>query len=243
MKWGLLGAAAIGTLALSGPASAKTPSARDVTATRRFIAAESNFDRTELAHRGAIDRAAGRYLTRVKTACGGALAAAVSPSATPRQKKVFKDLTEEASFDFYAVATRPIDNAERKLEHALRRVNFSRLRLDAIVASIELGNRPATPGNVCADVKAAQAANFATEPPPTVRLLKRISELSAGASTYVPSGLRPYLITPADRAAYETLRVLDKRQTAFTNNFTLTQVGHLFRVLVGQPAVLRRIPA
>ena len=233
MKWGLLGAVAMGTLALSGPAWAKTPSSRDVNATRRFIAAESNFDRAELAHRGAIDHAASRYVTRVKTACGGALAAAVSPSATPRQKKVFKDLTEEASFDFYAVATRPIENAERTLEHALRRVNFSQLRLDAIVASIELGNRPATPGNACADVKAAQAADFATEPPSTVRLLKRISDLSDGSSTYVPRGLKAYLVTPGDHAAYETLRVLDKRQSAFIDNFILKQVGRLFSVLVG----------
>jgi hypothetical protein len=244
MRWALLGFVVIAALALSGPASAKTPNARDVTATRRFVAAESRFDRTELAQRGAITSAAEHYVKVVKARCGGDLAVAASGSLTRRAQKVVKALTEEVGFDLYAVSTRSILPAEHQLERALRRVNFTQPRLDAIVASIELGNRPAAPGDdACADIKAARTADFAAEPAGTVRLLKRVSDLSAGASTYVPRGLKPYLITPADRAAFKTLRVLDKRQTTFTDNFTLNQVGRLFSVLVGQPPVLRRIPA
>jgi hypothetical protein len=38
--------------------------------------------------------------------------------------------------------------------------------------------------------------------------------------------------TRSIRAAYTTLRALDKRQSAFTDNFILKEVGRLFIVLV-----------
>src|SRR6201995_266411 len=233
MRRTLWGAALIGTLVLTASAAADVPAARDVSATRRFVAAESSFDRAELAHRVAITAAAQRYVQATKAHCGGDLAAAANASFTPGEHKVIKALIEEAGFDLYAVATRSIVPAERALGRALSRVSFTQLRLDVIVASIELGNRPATPGNPCADIKAPQAADFATKHRPTARLLKRISGLNAGSSTYIPRGLKPYLVTPADRAAYKTLRTLSKRQTDLSDNFTLREAGRLFRVLVG----------
>jgi hypothetical protein len=219
--------------AAAAAAEARAPDPRDVTATRRFVAAETRFDRAELAHRAAITDAGRHYVKVVKAGCGGALATSRTGLLTPHEKKVVKALSEEASYDLLAVSTRPILPAERELERALRHVDFTQLRLKAIVASIEVGNRPATPGNACADITAAQATGFATEPPPTARLIKRLSALSAGSSTYVPRGLKPYLVTPADEAAYRTLQALDKRQTDFTDGFLLHVVGALVGALAG----------
>src|ERR1700739_3186683 len=101
----LWGAAVIGPLVLPASAAAGVPAARDVTATRRFVAAESSFDRAELAHRVAITAAAQRYVQVTKAHCGGDLAAVANASFTPREHKVIKALIEEAGFDLYAVAT------------------------------------------------------------------------------------------------------------------------------------------
>ena len=160
LRWWLLGAGVIGALIVSGPAAAMAPNARDVTATRRFIAAETRFDRAELARRRAIAKATNAYLTRVKAGCAGDMPITLFNGGPQPQRKVYRDLVKEASFDFYAAATRPIRNAERGLLHALRRVHFTQPRLSALVFEIVLGNEPDTPNNLCADVKAAAGGAF-----------------------------------------------------------------------------------
>lgn len=232
LKWWLLGAGVTGALIVSGPAAAMAPSPRDVTATRRFIAAETRFDRAELGRRSAIAKATDAYLIRVTRGCAGDMPITLFNGGPQPQRKVYRDLVKEASFDFYAAATRPIRNAERRLLNALRRVHFTQRRLSALVFEIVLGNEPDTPNNLCTDVKAAQAGHFAAEPAGTARLLRRVApQLSAGTSTQVPAGLRPYLITSADRAAYTTLQALDKRYTASINTFVLTETPRLLRIL------------
>jgi hypothetical protein len=232
MRWLLLGAGLIGALVVSAPAAAMAPKARDVTATRRFIAAETRFDRAELARGGAITKATNAYLRRVKAGCAGDMPVTLSTGGPPPQRKVYLDLVKEASFDLYAASTRPVQHAELGLLHALRRVHFTQPRLAGVVSEIVLGNEPATPNNLCADVKAAQAAHFAAEPAGTARLLRRVApQLSGGTSTQLPGGLRPYLITSADQAAYKTLQALDKRYAAFTNTFVLTETVRLVSIL------------
>lgn len=232
LRWLLLGAGVSGALIVGGPAAAMAPNARDVTATRRFIAAETRFDRAELARRRVIAKATNAYLARVKAGCAGDMPITLFDGGPQPQRKVYRDLVKEASFDFYAAAARPIRNAERGLLHALRRVHFTQPRLSALVFEIILGNEPDTPNNLCADVKAAEAGHFAAEPAGTARLLRRVApQLSGGSSTQVPAGLRPYLITSADRAAYTTLQALDKRYTAYINTFVLTETPRLLRIL------------
>lgn len=232
LRWMALGAGVIGALVASSPAAAMTTNARDVTATRRFIAAETRFDRAELVRRVAITKATNAYLRRVKAGCAGDMPITLSTGGPAPQRKVYLDLVKEASFDLYAAGTRPVQHAELGLLRALRRVHFTRPRLAGLVSAIVLGNEPDTPNNLCADVKSAQAGHFATEPAGTARLLRRVApQLSGGTSTQVPGGLEPYLITSADRAAYTTLQDLDKRYTAFINAFVLTETPRLVRVL------------
>src|ERR1700753_4248311 len=98
MRWLVLGVGVIAALIVSSPAAAMAPNARDVTAARRLIAAETHFDRAFLAHRADITRAGKRYAAMIKSRCAGSLPASVLVSGTPRQKSVFKDLIREAGF-------------------------------------------------------------------------------------------------------------------------------------------------
>src|ERR1700753_626107 len=98
MRWVGLGAGVVAALMVSAPAAATAPNARDVTAARRLIAAETHFDRAFLAHRAAITRAGKRYAAMIKSRCAGSLPESVRASGTPRQMGVIQDLVREAAF-------------------------------------------------------------------------------------------------------------------------------------------------
>src|ERR1700727_2045920 len=129
LKWLMLGAGGVGALIVSSSAAARAPNARDVTAARRLIAAETRFDRAFLAHRAAITSAGKRYAAMIKSRCAGSLPESVLVSGTPRQTGVFKDLVREAGFDLYLADTQSVASAERRFANALNRVHFTRLSL------------------------------------------------------------------------------------------------------------------
>jgi hypothetical protein len=230
----LLGAAAIGSLVMSAPAVAKAPNPRDVTAARRLIAAETRFDRAFLAHRAAIAKAGKGYATMVKTRCPGALPESVAVHGTPRQRSVVKDLVKEAALGLFAADTRSVIGAERRFVHAVNRVHFTRPSLIIAAASIAQGSKPVMPGtDLCADVKSAAAAGFTADPPGTARAVRVARQVSAGQAPYVPAGIKPYLITPGDRAAAQTARALNTRVNNFTVNLILAETPSVLDALLG----------
>jgi hypothetical protein len=233
----LLGVGVIGALVMSAPASAHAPDPQDVTAARRLIAAEIQFDHAILSHRAAITTAAKGYAAMVRRRCAGALPESAL-SGTTQQDRVVKDLVQEAALDLFIAETRSITAAERRFDRALKRVHFTGLSLIIAVGTIAVGSEPVTAmTHLCADVKSAVAAGFAAAPPGTARAGRLGRQLSAGQEPYVPRRITPYLVTPADRAAAKTARALNGRADSFTDGLALNESAPVLAALLGtQPS-------
>jgi hypothetical protein len=233
----LLAAGVIGLLIMSAPALARAPNPRDVTATRRLVAAETRLDRALLAHRAAITKAGKGYAAMLRTHCPGALPESVAVHGTPRQRSVVKDLIKEAALDLDAADTHSVTGAERRFVHVVNRVHFTQPSLIIAAASIAEGSEPVTlRGNLCADVKAAAHNDFAADPPGTTHAVHLARQTSAGQEPYVPGATTPYLITPADRAAAKTARALNRRVNGFIDNLILSETPPVLEALLGSPA-------
>jgi hypothetical protein len=174
----------------------------------------------------------------VKARCAGALPEQVTLHGTRRQRRVVKDLFEEAALGLYAADTRSIRGAERRFLRALNHVNFTQLSLTIAVGSIAEGSAPVTRMvDLCADVKSAAASDFAADPPGTARAVRLGREMSAGQAPYVPRRITPYLITPADRTAAKTARTLNTRSDNFTDDLILNETPPVLDALLGSNAL------
>ena len=222
--------AAVAVAALSGSAIAApstAPKPRDVAAARSVVSALTRFDQEALARRGAVTAAAKAAVAQAQTGCASAIPRSAQ-DGTGTQQAVVQDLLSEGALDVSLAVNHPLAGPLRTVATRLAAAHFSSRALTRGFQNTARANRlvlSLTPTDLCADVKAAAASGFDSDPPGTRAALKHVSTLASvhglGLSI-IPSKLAPYLVTTRDRSALAHLKTLNARYVTAIEDRELT---------------------
>ncbi|HEY1565549.1 MAG TPA: hypothetical protein VGF68_00965 [Solirubrobacteraceae bacterium] len=243
MRWMPLGGVVASALALTlaggsavAAAAKPAPKPQDVKGARTVVRDLTGFDQTSLRREGEMNLAGKAMLAQVQAGCAGALPASVL-HGTKTQQSVAFDVLFEVGFDLSLKLDAPINRAAMALGARLDRVRFTKraLRRGAHrLAKIETLFVAVRPSDVCADVKAAAANGFTSDPPGTTRVVGifyRVLATSLGRGPDILKQLPSYLITRRDRAALKRLHRLDARNEKLSTSLGAKWSAKLSSVL------------
>jgi hypothetical protein len=239
LGFGVGGAIVVALLGATASASTSAPKAQDVTAARSVIGGIARFDQAALARRSAQTAAAQALIAQAQQGCAGAIpASAVHGTAT--QQTVVQDILTEGAFDVAAAVNHPIAGLARAQDAHLAAAHFSSRALTRALhnagKAADRALHAMRPTDLCADVTAAAAGGFASDPPGTTEALSRIVSLEglhALALTDVTKKLRPYLTSTHDRGAVARVTAQTARYEKFSESLQLARERKLVSVLDG----------
>jgi hypothetical protein len=239
LRAGALLVAAVLTLPIAG-ATAKTPSARDVTSARRLMHDLARFYQAGLDTRTQANADVDAAIKLIEHGCPNALPASLDAGPKRRQMVSMQMLTE-AAYDIALVATQPTDHAAIVEADGLDRLHFSRRVATRDAREVARGQR-LTAGlktsDLCGDLLAAAANGFTSVPPTTRHFLEVVNQaFSVPAPSFgdLNKDFGPYLISRRDKAAFKRVRDLSARYTEFAFTLGLDAGGKLVSVLTGMP--------
>jgi hypothetical protein len=211
-----------------------------VAAARAAVRDFTRFDQTALRHGSQMIAAARAMVAQVKADCGGAIPASIA-NGTRKQQDVYLDLVVEGAFDLTLRVIQPLAHPATALAKGLEHVRFSKRSFTRAVhgtAKSQLILLAIKPSDLCADVKAAVASQFAADPAGTTAFANRIDRTNPGPMVSVDGIIKKTksdLVTTRDQAAVKRLKKLDARYVKFSGHLGLTWGGKLGKVLVSPP--------
>lgn len=211
-------AAAAAALSLLSMAAQVTPasaavSGADQAATKAFIGAEARYLNRALGKAATVTQASTTFVDHVAATCQNSLANLPS-QATTAQQDTLAALTAEIGFDIGAATVAPLAGDLRAQSKAFSKLRWTRSTLNRAVATYIKGEGEILsigPTDLCSDIAAASATNFAQPGQGTISLL---NELLTVPDFKDPSQLqklmRPFMTSASRAEAKRAQRTANK---------------------------------
>lgn len=175
------------------------------------------------------------FIAQVSSACAGSLPASDS-QLTVSQSQVYLALLTEAGADLELQGVPARAAALRAQDKVFQRLRWSRSSISRALGVQVRADRTLlaiAPTDLCADVKAATASDYATLAPGSTHVidaLDRLTSLKADTLGRLLTLMKPYT-APSENAAIRRLKVLEVKVAHALAVLSVTGAAHLASVL------------